>query len=386
MYRLSKRSGFTLIELLVVIAIIAVLIGLLLPAVQKVREAANRMSCQNNLKQIGLAAQNFHDANMKLPPGYFGPTMPPTGNQGFNNSQFCGHLSMLLPYLEQDNLYKTIFTAYEGAPNGSPTGTLPKACNLFDPKMDTGYDPTGGFWFQDPATCTGPAPHGPGYYPPINYTAAAVKVKTFLCPSAPNTIPHNNAFGANPGAHGTVIGPHFYFDSGNTFHFSWWYDDWNGAEPYFPSGRTNYHGCGGTGKGNGTFAGWTLYEGVYCNRSEHTLGQLAVQDGTSNTLMYGEACGMRSSGTPGEQWAWDVGWFGGGTLPTVWGLSQGEDARMYQFSSAHTGIVQFCWCDGSVRSVRLGNTATVFSADWYLLQQLAGYRDGQTANTSVLLN
>src|ERR1700722_17060008 len=106
--RFSRRSGFTLIELLVVIAIIPILIALLVPAVQKVREAAARTTCVNNLKQIGLALHSYHGAYKQFPAGYIDGNRNPSSTPDNDVGPGWGWASFLLPYLEQGGVFSQI--------------------------------------------------------------------------------------------------------------------------------------------------------------------------------------------------------------------------------------------------------------------------------------
>jgi prepilin-type N-terminal cleavage/methylation domain-containing protein/prepilin-type processing-associated H-X9-DG protein len=161
-----RRQGFTLIELLVVIAIIAVLIALLLPAVQAAREAARRMQCVNNLKQIGLGLHNYHESNGCFPMGSGNPTMGPNGNPAPIAKQGPSALAAILPQLGEVPLYNAINFNFGMADNT----TYPA--------------------FQ------------------VNQTAQRTQVKNFLCPSDPNapisldtsTATGNNCYFASIGA------------------------------------------------------------------------------------------------------------------------------------------------------------------------------------------
>jgi prepilin-type N-terminal cleavage/methylation domain-containing protein len=164
--RHKLRSGFTLIELLVVIAIIAILIGLLVPAVQKVREAAARTQCLNNMKQVALGLHGYHDTFKKLPPAVMmdsSVSNPATVNTNFGPNW----LVMLLPHIEQGNLYKNAAQSVKNyMNNGDSTWrsvastSIPLLICPSDPASGTAFSGAGGTWARGNYACNA----GPGMF------------------------------------------------------------------------------------------------------------------------------------------------------------------------------------------------------------------------------
>jgi prepilin-type N-terminal cleavage/methylation domain-containing protein/prepilin-type processing-associated H-X9-DG protein len=322
--------GFTLIELLVVIAIIAILIGLLLPAVQKVREAAARMTCSNDLKQISLSAHNFDSTHGHLPPAicFDRPT-------GFGS--YLGTFAYLLPYMEQDNIYKLI-------PN-----------DLFIlPPLNTS---TVRWWTNS-----------------SSWAAGNNKVKSFLCPTdgGVENTPTTGIWAYKYTFNTTIYGGYF--------------------GPSYPTlGRTNYSssaGAIGEARNSTFYAQWV---GPYIPQSKLTITAVSASDGTSNTIAFGENLGGRQ--VPRD---FVNTWIGGSNLASAWGLptynpsvtTTPNGPQWYTFGSFHTAGVNFGFCDGSVRIVRRfdGHVTNWFSTNWYVFMNMTGYRDGQSNDFSALTN
>jgi prepilin-type N-terminal cleavage/methylation domain-containing protein/prepilin-type processing-associated H-X9-DG protein len=343
-----RGRAFTLLELLVGIAIIAILIGLLLPAVQKVREAANRTRCRNNLKQLGLACHNYESAHGRLPPGYLGP-VPNERDYAPDTEQFqhVGLLAYLLTYVEQEALHRRLQVEWD------------------------------------------PARVGPAWYTnPANRDAARTPVRVFQCPSADLDAQVFMAVAFHPYHYNGPVDPATGED--NT-----WFDAvvLPADDPALPA-AASYAGCAGLA-GHGSSTAWGRYEGLFTNRSRNTVAR--IPDGASQTLMLGEYDGGRDGGLPHVRGSW----VGIGSMPTWGGLPTGGEAFVHatHFGSRHTGVVHFCFADGSVRAVRPGGSwvdwwngglaagfPNGYPTDWWVLQELAGMGDGGTRPVQSLVD
>jgi len=217
----SRRDrGFTLIELLVVIAIIAVLIALLLPAVQAAREAARRAQCTNNLKQLGLAAQNYHSTHGAFSAVY--PARALNDNSLYSDGWGCwSPQTHMLPFLEQTNLYNS--------------------ANIMVVNRNDGA----------------------GAY--VNWTAYNARIDAFICPSSPLPQGGNTTFN---GA-GRRTGNNYFASTGSTLNYGSNTADTSGADPTY-----NWNGGG-------------MVNGLY-GMTPGSLGIRDCQDGTSNTIAFGE--------------------------------------------------------------------------------------------------
>jgi len=292
--RVSSRRGFTLIELLVVIAIIAILIGLLLPAVQKVREAANRMKCGNNLKQLALGVHGYHDANGEMP--YNGSTVAGFGDCCGLGAPRWSWIARILPYIEQDNLFRQA--------NVSDTTNMNANATVL--------------------------------------AAIAQKINTLICPSDNALNPMTDRANVAP----TPIGITNYkgVAGGN----------WGNGEARWRWGTPNgpFNSWLGTNDHSGVLNG----NGIFWRRdfaAKKSLSQIG--DGTSNTFMIGEDVPALNTHC---SWPYSNGAVGtcgiGPNSRQTNGqpYNPGDWPNVYSFRSKHSGGLQFALADGSVRYIK----------------------------------
>ena len=324
------RMGFTLVELLVVIAIIGILVGLLLPAVQAAREAARRMQCTNNLKQLGLAVHNFESANKKLPPGYLGSprgvTYTTTASPSYG-VQWAGHLTYLFPYLEQASVYQPWSDWRNLDPKAVPTGVTANDGDrfLFWTSGATGYD-------GDPSDID------------TLWDFQQYRLGSLLCPSddaysnTAATMMILHTWSPSGSTSGTVGGSGYGVPFGATM------------------GRTNYLGNAGR-LGTTDSSAWNAWVGPFGNRTSYRFADLS--DGTSNVLLFGEATGSWTDSAKAIGRTWSYNWTIG-PMPTAWGLGGTNPYVYYKYNSRHTGLINAAMADGSVRNISYTVDNTVY--------------------------
>jgi prepilin-type N-terminal cleavage/methylation domain-containing protein/prepilin-type processing-associated H-X9-DG protein len=334
-----SRAGFTLIELLVVIAIIAILIGLLVPAVQKVREAAARAQCENNLKQIGLACHNIHDVYKRFPP------MSGT----FGGAYYAPLFFHLLPYNEQGNVWK--MAAYEdpGAKVGDSGPNMSRVINLgfIWPTWDSVNTGNSGFLRQS--------------FIPVYQCPSDPSIGNCLdwCPGDSSYAGNYQVFG-NPANSG--VRP-------NKTNIATLWDGKARLTGSLPDGTSNtimfaerYARCNGNGDPGGN---WWM-RGVY-------HGQSSLASGTANEDSYpGDRLSSVFGGGVGyDGTTWATGTNSLPNLPPVPFLVQpanflstrgnGGQCDNRLASSAHTGGMNVGLCDGSVRFLSQSISITTWS-------------------------